>query len=185
MIFVVIILAVFVLVSIYFYFRSERLHADLLKQKRESAGTRKDNKHLVDSFAMLAVKQEELYQFRFNKLKAVTEKEASTVASDMVSIAPLVNNFAGIFRECSSGKQQLKPVAEQCFESYKKGSFKEFLRYISGQDKHIKRMWSANNLVGFLSMMEALLNEYQSNLEKIREKKSALKEGEKILQKIN
>jgi hypothetical protein len=182
MFFVLIILAIFVIVSIYFYFRSERLQADLLRHKRESAGTRKDNKHLVDMFVMLAAKQEELYQFRFNKVKAVAEEQAPSVASEMGAIAPLVNNFAGVFRECSSGKQSLKAVAEQCFENYKPGSFKEFLRFISSQEKHIKRMWSMNNLVGFLSMMEALLNEAHSNIDKVKDKKKAAERAEEIIQ---
>lgn len=183
MAFLLIVLAIFVVVSIYFYFRSERLAHELVQQKRESAVTRKENKQLADMFAVVALKQEELYQFRFNKLRERAEKEAPSVASDMALVSPLVNNFANVYRGCSTGTNQLKVVSQQCFENYKTGSFKEFLRFISGQEKHIKRMWGTNNLVGFLSTMEALLTEFQSDIKKVKEKKEAAENIETMFKK--
>ncbi|NMP30631.1 hypothetical protein HII17_03565 [Thalassotalea sp. M1531] len=163
-----IVVVIFVVVSIYFYFRSERLQHELMQQKRESVQTRKDYKLLMDTLAVVAAKQSEFYLFRYNATKEKAEKIAPTIASDMALIWPIVNNYSAIFRSCSSGKEKLRPIVEKCFESYKIGSFKEFLRFISGQEKHIKRMWASDNLNGFMSMMEALLTEQQGELAKVK-----------------
>ena len=90
-------------------------------------------------------------------------------------IWPLVNNYAAIFRACAATKEQLKPTCQQSFESHRKGSFKDFLKFISGSEKHIRRMWSSNNLNGFMSLMEAVLTEQQTLLVKAKPTKPAKK----------
>ncbi|WP_448213984.1 hypothetical protein [Colwellia sp. MEBiC06753] len=173
MVLVLIVAAIFVVVSIYFYFRSERLQHELVGQRRETAQMRKENRLFADIFAVVAAKQEEFLEFRFNKLKERAEKSAPTVVSDLTLISPLITNYATIFRACASGKTQLKTISEQCLESYRVGSFKEFQRFISGQEKYIKRMWANNNLNGYMSMIEALLTEKQKELARINQANKA------------
>ena len=168
MVFALIVIAVFVVVSIYFYFRSERLEHDLVQQKREAKQIIKDNNKLTETLVMVAAKQEEFFLFRYNKAKEEAEQKLPIVTSDLAMIYPLVNNYAAIFRACAMGKEQLKPTTQTCFESYKAGSFKEFLKFVSSKEKHIKRMWGSNNLNGFISMMEALLTEQLGELEKMK-----------------
>ena len=67
MFFAFIVIAIFVAVSVYFYFRSERLLQDLVKQKRDTALTRKNHKQLLDTVASIANKQQEFFTFRYNK----------------------------------------------------------------------------------------------------------------------
>jgi len=165
MFFVLIIAVIFALVSIYFYFRSERLQQELVKLKQETAQTRKDNKQLVDATALVAAKQEEFYQLRFNHLVELAKEKNAPQQNDLDLISPLFSNYASIFRECLLSKGQVKIIVEKCFESYSKGSFKKFLRFISSNEIHIKRMWSSNNLKGYLSLVEALLIDMQKTLE--------------------
>ena len=56
MVFALIVMAIFIIVSIYFYFRSERLQQDLVNLKRDTSQTRKDNKNLSDTIALVSRK---------------------------------------------------------------------------------------------------------------------------------
>lgn len=168
MFFALVVIAIFVAVSVYFYFRTENLQHDLVQQKRDTAQTRKDHKQLVETVTSIGSKQQEFFIFRYNKLIEEAQLKSPTILSDLNRIAPLVNNYATIFHACVGDKEQLKPTAQSCFEKHKRGAYKDFLTYISGLDKHIARMWTSNNLIGFMSMVESLLTEHQQALAKIK-----------------
>ena len=175
MFFVLIIAAIFVLVSIYFYFRSERLESELVKLKQETAQTRKDNKQLTDAMALVAAKQEEFYQHRFNSLVDMAKEKDAPQQSELELISPLISNYGSIFRACLLQKGQLKVVTEKCCESYNKGSHKQFLKFVSNNEIHIKRMWSQNNLKGYLGLVEALILDMQKVLSGKSEDKLTVK----------
>ena len=168
MFFAFIVIAIFVAVSVYFYFRSERLLQDLVKQKRDTALTRKNHKQLLDTVASIANKQQEFFTFRYNKAVEAAEKKSPSILSDLKRMSPLVNNYAAVFNACAVAKDQLKPSAQTYFENHKPGSYKDFLTFISGREKHVARMWASNNLTGFMSVMESLLTEQQQALAKIK-----------------
>ncbi|REL37106.1 hypothetical protein [Thalassotalea euphylliae] len=168
MFFALVVIAIFVAVSVYFYFRSERLQHDLVQQKRDTAQTRKSHKQLADTVASIGAKQQEFFTFRYNKVKEEAERKSPAILSDVKRISPLVTNYAAIFNACAGGKEQLKPTAQTYFENHKPGAYKDFLTYISGREKHVARMWSSNNLSGFMSLMESLLTEQQQALAKIK-----------------
>lgn len=156
MIFSLSLIALFVGVSIYFYFRAESLYRQVLMLKKDVATVKKESKAMVDSIALVAEKNAEFAQLRFKKLQ---DKQGDN--EDLALLAPLFNNYATIFRESMRGKGQLAKAAKKCCDNYKQGSYQSLAKYISAQDNHIKRMWNGNNIGGFMSFIEAILLELE------------------------
>jgi hypothetical protein len=151
MIFGLIIIAIFVGVSVYFFFRAEGLQRQLITAKRDSQSTQKENKAYFESMALISKRHEDFVKERLNKLIEQQGKDA------LHTITPFINNYSVIFRECLKGKGKLHVITKKCYESYDVESFKEFTQFLTKQEAHIKRMWSSNNLSGFISLAEALL----------------------------
>ncbi len=168
-VFISVVAAIFVVVSIYYYFRSERLHHDLIAKKRESAQALRDNKQMLDTFALLATKQEEFYLSRYSGLKKAAEKQAPLVAKEMTVLWPIINNFSGIYRGCAMSKEPLQGKVKACYESFSPGAFDDFKRLLANKQKPIKNMWSSNNLIGFVSLVEAMLMEFQADIARARQ----------------
>ena len=162
MIFVLVLLLVFILVSIYFFFRAEKLQQELLQAKRDAANAQKENKSLVEVLLTVSTRYEEFSQHR---LQTIKDKLAQLPDEDkqLAIITPLIKNYSFIFRESMKGSAQLKAITHKCYESQKKNSYKEFTTFIASCEPHVKRMWSGNNLNGYISLVEALLYE-QNNL---------------------
>ena len=152
MLFSLAIIVVFVVVSVYYYFRSEKLYAELKSVKKEASVIKKESKMMVDSFAVIAKKNEDFISFRFQAIQ-----EHSKDNESLVLLTPLVTNYATIFRESIRGKGEMHKLAKKCCESYQAGSFKRLSAHIATQDAHIKRAWSSNNINGFISFMEAMI----------------------------
>ncbi|MCJ8319426.1 MAG: hypothetical protein MJK12_07320 [Colwellia sp.] len=163
MIFVLSIMAIFVAISIYFFFRAEKLQREVILAKRDGNIARKENKVLIDSMALLASRYEEFARNRFQELKNRPQANEENIKQ----IAPLINNYSTIFAECLKGKERLKPITQRCYQLIDSSAFKEFNQYLGKRDAQIKRMWSSNNLNGFVSLVEALL----VNLEQPQDKK--------------
>jgi hypothetical protein len=158
MFFVFVITAVFVVISIYFFFRAETLHRKLITQQRESLATRKENKVLVESTTLIAMRGQEFAKARLQRLKVYAKaREHEQLILHTELISPLINNYAIIFRECLKGKGRLKAVSQKCFENQDSSAYKKFVALIVTGDKELKRYWSSNNLNGFLFLVDALL----------------------------
>jgi len=153
MIFVLSTAILFIGLSIYFYFRAEGLQRTLNNTKNEFVSTKKENKHYVDSMAIIAKRNED---FAKNRLQTLKEKEVLDQETIDV-ITPLINNYAVIFVECLKGNGRLQPIAKKCYESYDDKGYKNLVVYVSQQEASIKRMWSSNSLSGYISLIEALL----------------------------
>lgn len=152
MLFSLAIIVVFVVVSVYYYFRSEKLYAELKAVKKEASVIKKESKMMVDAFAVIAKKNEDFINFRFQALQ-----EQSKDNESIVLLTPLVSNYATIFRESIRAKGEMHKIAQKCCESYQSGSFKRLSTYIATQDAHIKRAWSSNNIKGFVTFMEGMI----------------------------
>ncbi|WDE11734.1 hypothetical protein [Thalassomonas haliotis] len=163
MIFILSLLLIFVLVSVYFFFRAEKLQQELRLAKRDANTAQKENKSLVEVLLQVSTRYEEFSQHR---LQTIKDKLAQLEEEDrqVLIIAPLIKNYSLIFRESMKGKAQLKAITQKCYESQKKHSYKEFTTFIAGCEPHVKRMWSGNNLNGFISLVEALLYEQNNQL---------------------
>ena len=165
MIFVLGVVFLFVAVSIYFFFRSERLQAELRVAKKESSSARKNAKSMADNLALVAAKQEEFLKFRLQKLQSKIDKNKLPLEKEMQFLTPLVNNYAAIFRASMTSNTQMKPTIEKCCESLNKGLYKGLVTYLNGKETHIRKMWNANNVNGFASIVEALLTELSDSCE--------------------
>jgi len=158
MIFVLVITAVFVISSIYFFFRAETLQRKLITQQRESLATRKENKALVESTTLIAMRGQEFAKARLQRLKVqakASENEQLITHTDLIS--PLINNYNIIFKECLKGKGRFKAISQKCFENQDNAAYKKFVALIVTGDKQLKRYWSSDNLNGFLFLVDALL----------------------------
>ena len=166
MIFVFAVIAVFVIASIYFFFRAEALQREVLTLKRDINKLAKENKAMIASMVIVASRFEEFAKQRFSNIKTMLESQSQNedVLQQLQVISPIINNYAIIYRECSKGSGQLKTIAKKCFESFEKGSFKEFVSFVNKQDKQVKKMWASNNLNGFISLVEALLSQQEEKL---------------------
>ena len=174
MFFVLVITVVFVLISIYFFFRAEKLQRQLISQQRESLATRKENKLLVESITLVATREQEFSKAKLQRLKAyakANDDEQLLLHTELIS--PLINNYSIVFRECLKGKGRLKAVSQQCFENKDSSAYKKFVALIVTSDKKLKRYWSSDNLNGFLFLVDALLTMDEANSKlPIKDKKS-------------
>jgi len=158
MFFVLVITVVCVVISVYLFFRAETLQRKLMTQQRESLATRKENKVLVESTTLLAMRGQEFAKARLQRLKEHAKKSENEQLSMHIDlISPLVNNYSLIFRECMKGKGRLKAISQKCFENQDSSAYKKFVALIVTSDKKLKRYWSSNNLNGFLFLVDALL----------------------------
>jgi len=158
MIFVLVITAVFVVISIYFFFRAETLQRKLITQQRESLATRKENKALVESTTLVAMRGQEFAKAKLQRLKAhAKESEHEQLIMHTELISPLINNYSIIFKECLKGKGRLKAISQKCFENQDSSAYKKFVALIVTGNKQLKRYWSSDNLNGFLHLVDALL----------------------------
>ncbi len=153
MIFVLAVIAIFIAVSIYLFFKVESLTRELSLMKKELFATKKENKNYVEMMAVIANRYEEASKQRFVTLR-------NTSAEDVEKfdiIAPMINNYAKIFNDSTRGKGQLQPSVQKVYDGYQKGSYKIFCNYVAQSDKAIKRAWSSNNINGFIILIEAIL----------------------------
>jgi len=65
MIFVLAITAMFVAVSIYFFFKAENLQRETILMKRDVSATKKENKSYVELMATIAQRYEDISKRRF------------------------------------------------------------------------------------------------------------------------
>jgi hypothetical protein len=153
MIFVLSIAGIFVGLSVYFYFRAEGLEHALLNAKKDSSNAKKENKFYIDSMAIIAKRNEDFVKHRLKIIKENESLELETIET----ITPLINNYAAIFIECLKGKGKLQSTAKKYYENYGDQGFKKLVAHIAKQEAGVKRMWSSNNLSGYISLIEALL----------------------------
>lgn len=156
--FILAITLLFVVISIYFFFRAEKMQRAVLIQKRDNAITRKESQVLIDSTAIIATKYEEFSKSRLTAMRASAQKDNNEqLLQYCETISPLINNYGLIFRECLKGKERLKPTCQKCFQNHDEQAFKNFVQLLMQSEKHLKRFWSHNNFNGFISLVEALL----------------------------
>lgn len=164
MYFVLAIALVFVVISVYFFFRVEKLQRKLITQQRESLTTRQENKLLVESMTLVATREQEFSKARLVRLKIYAQKNEHTqLLMHTELISPLINNYSIIFKECLKGKGRLKAICQKCFENQDSSAYKKFVALIVTSDKQLKRYWSSNNLNGFLFLVDALLTFEEQN----------------------
>ena len=153
MIFFLAVIAIFVAVSIYFFFKAESLQREIILIKREASATKKENKVYLETVAIIAQRYEEIA-----KQKLVDLRDSGNIDAKLLElISPLVNNYAVIFNDSIRAKGKLQSAVKKVYEGYQKGSYKAFSSHISQSNSEIKRAWSSNNINGCILLVDALL----------------------------
>jgi len=151
MFFVVVVTVIFVIISIYFFFRVENLQRQLISRQRESLLSLKENKLFVESITLVATREQEFTKAKSQRLKVYAKESFNEkIILHTKLISPLINNYSTIFRECFKGNGRLKSVRQKCFENQDSSAYKKFVTLIVTSDKKLKRYWSSDNLNGFL-----------------------------------
>ena len=158
MLFALAIIGIFVAVSIYFFFRAEKLQRDLMMTRRDMAQLEKENRAWNDTMAVITTKYEEFAKRRMQLFQE--NVTAQDVAEEIRLLVPLINNYATICRECQKGPGRLAKVVQKCYSNYQVDSFNTFTSYIDRQDVALKRLWKSNTLKGFVAMIDALMLKY-------------------------
>jgi len=139
-------------ICIYMFYRAESLQKQVSLFQREIKSTNIDNQNLIDTIAIITLKNEEIANKR---LQSITEK--NTELSDMVVIVtPFIKNYSLIIRETIKGNGQLTPVVKKLYDGVDKNAYKEFVNYINQQEASVRRLWSSNNMPGYISLVDTL-----------------------------
>ena len=106
---------------------------------------------------------EEFLKQRLSIIKS--RKELSNEnTKDLELIAPLIQNYSLIAKECLKSQNQLFKTVQKCYMGGEANRFNELTSYIKTKDKVVQRMWSSNHLKGYLSLAEALVIEQEQQL---------------------
>lgn len=160
MVFVLIVIAIFVAVSVYLFFKAENLQREIILVKRDVTAVKKENKVYLESVAIIAKRYEEIAQKKLNELK---ESEALD-SKELELISPMINNYAVIFNDSIRTKGKLQSSMKKVYEGYQKGSYKAFTNHIAQSSTEVKRAWSSNNINGYIVLAEALLRSNKKSL---------------------
>lgn len=153
MIFVLAVIAIFVAVSIYFFFKAESLQREIISMKRDFSATKKENKLYLETVATIAQRYEDIAKHKLNSLR----ESGALDAKELDLIAPMVNNYAVIFNDSINNKGKMQTAVKKVYEGFQKGSYKAFSNHIAQSSKDIKRAWSSNNVNGCILLVDALL----------------------------
>lgn len=159
MIAVLLITLVFIIVGVYYFFRAEKLQRSLALLKRDTASTQKENQLLSKSMALMAAKNEE---FAKNRLQLIlNQTQSQNNSNELTLIKPFIDNYSLIFKECFMRKGRLHAITKKCLSNMEGDVYKSFFDTIIKKDSKIQRLWSSNNFIGFISLVEALLVKYE------------------------
>lgn len=162
MIAVLLITALFIFISVYFFFRSEKLQRSLIILKRDTEKTHKENQVLSKSIVLMASNSEE---FAKNRLQLLLNKTKNQKTLDELAlIKPFIDCYSLIFKECLMKKGKLHAMTRTCFSNNEVDVYKDFFEKIVKKDPKIQRLWNSNNFIGFISMSEALLVKFEDKL---------------------
>ena len=153
---ILLVTALFIFISIFYFFRAEKLQRTVMLLKRENVSTRNENKALSKSIVLVSKNYENFAKQRFLQLRTTTNNNIVEIDT----FKPLIDNYSTIFIESLKNKGKFQGIAKTYFERQDNKVFDQFFKQIE-KDPKIKRLWSSNNLVGFIGLVEALLLTYE------------------------
>ncbi len=159
MIAVLLITALFVIISVYFFFRAERLQRSIMLLKRDTVKAQKENQILSKSMALMAANSGAFANNRLQLLLNKTQSEQNS--NELTLVKPFIENYSAIFKECLMNKGKLHAITKKCLSTQGEDAYKTFSEQIIKKDKKIQRLWNSNNFIGFISLVEALLVKYE------------------------
>lgn len=171
MIALLLITTLFVVISVYFFFRAEKFQRALIVLNRDTAKAQKEKDMLTKSMANIAGNNEEFIKNRFQRL--MNKVKCQQTSNDLTLISPMINNYAFIFKACLIKKGVLHSTTKKTFSSLGDDAYKNFIESIVKKDTKIQRLWNHNNFNGFICLVEALIVKYeQQSQEYLNEEKT-------------
>lgn len=161
MIALLLITVLFVLISVYFFFRAEKLQRALAVLNRETVKAQKENASLSKSLAFLGGNSEEFVKKRFQLLLDNTQSQQTI--NQLSLINPIINNYAFIFKACLMKKNMMQSTIKECFSLLEKDTYNNFITLIIKNDANLLRLWNSNNFMGYFSLVEAILIKFEEN----------------------
>lgn len=163
MLVLLLITALFIALSIYFFFRAEKLQNTIRLLKRDKGKTLQENTVLNETIALIANNHEEFAKIRLQLL--LTDDESQLYSEHVKLIQPFINNYVIIFNTCLKEKGRLHSITKECFDNQNSEEYINFINKIIKNDKKLQRLWESNNVIGFISLVEALLIKYNTEKE--------------------
>ena len=171
MLFSLAIIVVFVLTSVYFYFRAEALERDIIKQKRSLKLAQKESTSLTDTFVIIGQKNADFAKHRLTaieeSLEALDEDVREAQESKIRTISPLINYYNVIFHDSINVKGRVMKVTKECFDGVSPRAFQEFVTFIKHGEQHLGRSWTSNSLTGFITLVESLLLDFEKTTKEL------------------
>lgn len=161
MIAVLLITALFVFISIYFFFRAEKLQYTIISLKRDALKTQNENQVVSKAMGLMAGNTEGFARNRLQLLLNNTQDKATL--DELALIKLFIDNYTVIFKACLLKKGKLHSMTKSCFANHPGDAYQDFVDSIIKKDSKIQRLWSSNNFIGFISMAEALLVKYEKS----------------------
>ena len=159
MIVVLLITVLFVFISVYFFFRAEKLQRAIVLLKRETTKSLKENQVLLKSMNLMAGNTED---FAKNRLQTLLNRhQEQEILDELNLIKPFINSYSLIFKECLMKKEKLHSITKKCLSHQEDDLYKDFFDKIIKKDTKIQRLWNSNSFVGFISLTEAILVKYE------------------------
>lgn len=159
MIALLLITTLFIFISVYFFFRAEKLQRALAVLNRDTAKAQKENNLLSKSITLMAGSTEEFTKNRFQLL--LDRSQCKKTTNELTLIKPFIDNYSFIFKACLMKREVLHSTTKKCFSSLEDGAYKNFIDTVIKADNRTLRLWNGNNFIGFISLVEALLVKYE------------------------
>lgn len=148
-------LVIAVLIACFLYYRLDSIKREIARIRREANMDSKERNESLEIMASLAAIQQTSLLNRFQLLiEPLSEKDAST----LLVIKPLLANYANLFHECVLKPKNMKVIVKTVYSQTGESNFTDFERYLSRQDREVKRLWSKTDVVGFVTLVDALLH---------------------------
>ena len=160
MLFLISLVILFAALCVYFFFRAEGFQRQIIVLKREKKQSEKELQSLHEINALVFAHNEESARKRLGYIKN-NNINNKALEDELDKLAPLIAHYAVIANECNKGKNKLHHTIKNCFGTADATGYSNFTTYIKMQDKQVQRMWSSNNLKGFINLVDAMLAYYE------------------------
>lgn len=159
MIVLLLITVLFILISVYFFFRAEKLQRNLSVLNRETAKVQKENASLSKSIAFIGGNSEEFVKNRLQLL--LDRNQSQQTVSQLSLIKPIINNYAFIFKACLMKRNTMQSTIKECFSTSEEQIYNNFISLIINQDTNLLRLWNSNNFMSYISLVETILIKFE------------------------
>jgi len=153
-------LAVFVLLSVYLYYRGEYLQRDLKSAQRLTKQAQKEQQALLNVTLLAANKQQDLFKYRIDALYKLVG-ENSKQADSLKAVMYMANQYANVYRELLKGQHNIKAVYKKSFGDTGNKYFTAVEDLLKQQEKSHRAMWQSKDPCVLMTLLEGMISRQQ------------------------